>query len=329
MWRKGVEKMFQKDSFGTTEAQVKLATLHGKHAFPVGGNIVEVNNVLEKVLFALQIHAAAPKYVLTRALYDNGDKVSLQSARFVVRPAVRDELAVADLKKTFQINAGEDFFDKFISEMAQWFDLYQYHKQLQVNVNELNTVVDELIAENEIPFAIQFSFGSGLIDASDDHAVVGLSADVIANLGNLSLFDENMESRRNGYKAKIVETLKECTKPYDIVKVKNLVTKDLGLYSRRALNKLMRQFVSRKVEFVRVGTGYVETETVFAIVDKVAVTEKELAEIDATNALVIDNADASSKEKEAGKTKIVVVYRVSPFTKEEGTPADVKLADVI
>jgi hypothetical protein len=322
--------MFQKDSFGTIEAQLKLATLNGKHAFPVGGNITEVNNVLEKVLFALQIHPTAPKYVITRALYPTVEGgTELQSARFVVRPAVRDELAVADMKKTFQINAGEDFFDKFITEMAQWFDLYQYHKQLQVNVNELNAVVDSLIVEHEIPFAIQFSFGDGLIDASDSYAIVGLSAEIISNLGNLSLFDENMESRRNGYKARIVETLKQCTKPYDIVKVKNLVTKDLGLYSRRSLNKLMRQFVSRKVEFVRVGTGYVETPEIFAIVDKVAVTEEELANIDVTNALVVDNADASSKEKEAGKTKIVVAYRVSPFSKEEGTPADVKLADVI
>lgn len=320
--------MFKKETFGSTEAQTKLATLYGQFKFPESGKVQEVNDILEKVIFALQIHGTAPKYVLTRALYDNGDGVTLKSARFVVRPAVRDELEVAELKKQFTINAGEDFFDKFIFEMAHWFDVYQYHKQLQVNVDELNAVVAEIIEENEIPFTVKFSLGDGLLDASDKHAVIGLSAETIASLSELALFDENMESRRNGYKARILETLKEVTKPYELVKVKSTVTKDLGIYSRRSLNKLMRQFVNRKIEFVRVGTGYLETDTVFAVIDKVAVTEEELAQMDTTNALVIDNVEASSKEKEAGKTKIVVSYRVSPFNKEDGTLVNIPLEEV-
>lgn len=321
--------MFNKDTFGTVKAQEKLATLYGEFTYPESGKITEVNDILEKVKFALHIHDEAPKYVLTRALYDNDQEGVLSSARFVVRPAVSHNLEVSELKKNFTINAGPDFFDKFISEVAQWFDEYQYHKQLQENVNELNAVVAEVIEENEIPFNVSFSLGDGLLDASDEFAVIGLSADVIAGLGTLSLFDENMESRRNGYKAKVAETLKEATKPYGVVKVKSLVTKELGIYSRRSLNKLMRAFVNRKVEHVRVGTGYIETEKYFAIVDKVAVTEEELSEMDVTGAEVLENTGASKKEQEAGKTKIVATYRVKPFLKEEGIPADVKLSEVI
>jgi hypothetical protein len=322
--------MFKPENFGGKEAQVKLATLLGVTAFPAGGNIEEVNDLLEKVKFNLQLHSAAPQYVLTRALYPTEEGGSeLKNARFTLRPAVSHELFVDPLNKHFTINAGEDFFDKFISEMAEWFDLYQYAKQLQVNVTALNAVVAEVVAENEIPFTVQFSLGDDLIDASESHVVVGITEAIAKEIGALPLFDVDMESRVRGYKAKIVETLQQCTKPYDIVKVKSLFTKDLGIYSRRSVNKLMRNFVNRKIEFVRVGTGYVETEQYFAVIDKKAVSEDELANLDTSNAIVVDNEKASSKEKEAGKTKIVVSFRIAPFTKEEGTPADVKLAEVI
>jgi len=322
--------MFSRDSFNVTEAKEKLASLKGKFQFPEDGNIAKVNDELEKVLFSMQIYSKAPKYVLTRALYpvEDGSDV-LHSARFVIRPSVQDALEVDEMKKTFHINANAEFFNNFIEEMAEWFDTYQFYKQLQVNVDVLNAVVAEVIQEHEIPFDVKFSYGSGLLDASDKHVVVGLSADVIANLSTLPLFDENMESRRAGYKSRIAELLKECARPIDIVKIKNIVTKDLDIYSRRSLSKLIREFVNRKIEYVRLGTGYVETDSFFAVIDKIAVTEEELEEMDLTGAVVIDNAQATSKEKEAGKTKIVVQYRISPFLKEEETPVDVDLKTLV
>lgn len=322
--------MFQKETFGTTAAQEKLATLKGKEKFPKGGKIDEVNDILEKVKFSLQIHGTAPKYVLTRALYptEEGGNV-LSHAKFVIRPNVNSALKVDELKKQFTIQAGPDFFEKFIQEVSVWFDNYQFHKQLEANVDALNAEFATIIEENEIPFNVQFSLGNGIIDASDEFAVIGLSTDVIIGLSDLALFDENMASRREGYKARIVETLKQATKPYDIVKVKSNVTKDLGIYSRRNLSKLMRQNVNRHVDYVRVGTGYAETEDFFAVIDKVAVTEEQLANLDVTNALVINNDGASTKEKEAGKVKIVATFRISPFDKETGVPVEKELAELV
>lgn len=149
--------MYQKVDFGSTAAQEKLATLYGQFEFPEGGKIEDVNNLLEKVIFSLQIHGEAPKYVLTRALYDNGDNETLQSARFVARPSTSHELHVAELKKPFTITAGADFFDNFIREMAIFFDQYHYHAQLQENVDALNSAVSEVSEANEIPFSVSFS----------------------------------------------------------------------------------------------------------------------------------------------------------------------------
>lgn len=321
--------MYKKSSFGSTEAQAKLASLIGQFEFPASGDIAEVNDILEKAIFALNLHGAAPKFVLKRALYDTGDQHTLQTANFVVSPAAGYKLAVAELKKNFMIVAGEDFFNKFVKEMAVFFDEYQYHKQLQDNVDDLNAIVADLIAENEIPYSLKFSLGDGILDATDDSAVLGLSAEVIEDLGDLPLFDEEIESRSEGYKSRILETLKSVSKPFEIVKVKTPIVKDLDIYNRRLLHKLIRKFVSRKSEFQRVGVGYVEGDDWFAVVEKDAVTVAELDSLDVSNAVVVENEGLTKKEKEEGKTKVVVTFKISPFNKETGAPVDISIAQAV
>lgn len=322
--------MFKRSDFANVQgAKEKLSQLKGQFKFPKNGDISEINDLLEKVIFSFNMYGKIPKYVLTRALYptqDGGNE--LQYARFVVRPSVNYDLFVVDMKKTFQIPAGKDFFDRFIDEMIAWFDEYNYYRQLQTNIEALNQVFDEIVTENNIPFRVQFSLGSGLLDASDTHAVVGLDEEVVKDLSSLPLFDE-MEIRRDAYKARITETLLLCQKPYSIVKVKSQVTKDLGIYSRKTLSKMIRDFVNRRIEFVRTGVGYVETEDYFAVIEKVAVSEQEAASLQGNDVLVIDNPNPTEKEKEAGKIKIAVTYKISPFAKEDGTPVDVELQKLV
>lgn len=321
--------MFANTEFSLTPAQEALLPLRGQYAYPTSGNIDEVNDIIEKVLFALNVYEDIPKYVLNRSLYSEEDQVTLSSARFVVRPSASHKLEINKLKRTFVINAGEDFFDRLIEELAHYFDIYGYHVKLQENLQELNTVVAEIIAEEGFNFDIKFTAGQGLIDATDSTAVVGLSDEVIQNIGSLPLFDGLMETRVEGYKQKIVDTLKEINKAYEIVKVKTPFTKDLGIYSRKNTSKLIRSFVNRNAEHVRIGVGYIETETTFAVVEKVAVTEAELAELNVEGAIVENNENITKKEKEAGQTKIVTRFLITPFDKEDGTPAEVTLAELV
>jgi hypothetical protein len=322
--------LYNANEFGASPAKEALEKLKGKFEFPADGNIQVINDRLEEVRFAMRTYGRAPKYVISRSLYptvENADVLS--KATFTVRPAVKSKLEVADLDHKITLFPGEDFFDRFIDEMADWFDNYRYHFQLQTNLDALNGEVSQIIVDNEIPFSLTFSLGTGLIDATDAHAVVGMSDDVIIKLSTLSLFDTDLPTRAEGYRNSIIETLKVCTRPYEIVKVKTPVTKALGIYSRRAVSKLMREFVSRKINFVRVGTGYVETEEYFAVIDKNALTEEEVAQLDPDQISVEENKNASVKEKEAGKTKIVSVYRISPFSKQDGTPQEFSFTELL
>lgn len=321
--------MFKNTEFSATPAQEVLLPLRGTIAFPESGSVDEVNNLIEKVLFSLNIYEDIPKYVFNRSLYPAEDGVTLKSARFVVRPSTSHKLGANDLKRTISINAGADFFDKLIEELAHYFDLYNYHAKMQVNLDALNDVVAEVIAEEELGIQIQFTAGRGLIDATDVTALVGLSDTVIQNLADLPLFDGLMDTRTDFYKQKIADTLKEVNRAYEIVKIKSAFTKDLDFYSRKNTSKLIRQFVKRNAEHVRVGVGYIESATTFAVVEKTAVTEAELAELVLDGAVVTDNIGGTKKEQEAGKTKVVTRFLISPFDKEDGTPVDVTLEDLV
>jgi hypothetical protein len=316
--------MFKKTSFSSTDAQETLASLEGKYVLEAGTDVKTANDILEKVIFALNIYADAPKYVLTRAMYP--ETGTFEEARFVVRPAAKSALEVSEMKKVLAIPADEKFFDKFIKEMAIWFDEYAYFAKLDENVKELNAKVAEITEGEDIPFGVKFTVGSDIVEVSDTDITIGLTVDTVLNLASVPLFDENFPERAVKYGEGVVETLKSCVRPWDLLKTKSTFTKDLNLGSRRSIVKLMRKVVNRNLAFVRVGTGYVDTDNYFAIVEKVAITPEEA--VDFEGAKITENDKISKVEAKAGKTQIATYFKVSPIT-EKGEPVEVGLDDVL
>lgn len=321
--------MFTVSDFSKTPAQEQLLTLRGDFKYPATGNIDEVNTIIDNVIDVVNGYSEAPKYVINRSLYPEEDGVTLKSARFVVRPSSSHKLEINELKSTFVITADANFFNRLIEELAHYFDVYAYFSKLQHNLDRLNEVFAEVLAEEESELDIKFTAGRGLVYATDTEAVVGLTDEVIQNLGSLPLFDTVMEMRVDGYKQRIRDLVKEIGRAYEIVKIKSDVTKDLDIYTRRKTIKLIRSFVNRNAQHVRVGVGYIETEKEFAVIEKTAVTPEELAELDTTGLVVEDNINITKRETEEGKTKIITRYLITPFDKEDGEPLDVELKELV
>lgn len=320
--------MFSKKEFATNTAREVLSVLKGRYEYSADGeNIDVVNDTLEKVLFNLNIYGNAPKPVLTRSLYED-ENGNLMYAKFTVKPSSKNALSVDACKHEFKLIAGVNFYDSFIEEMIKWFSNYDYLTVVEANLDELNGKIAEIIEANEIDKVVEFTLGSGIVDATDTYVKVGLELSVIQNLSTLPLFDENTVERAEAYTESIVDLLTELNRPCDIVKTKGLLTRDLGIYSRRGVHKMLRDFTNRKVEFVRTGVGYVDTEEVFAVVSRVAVKEDALEELP-EGAVVTEIVEPTSKERKAGLTHIVSTYKVSPFNKADGTPAELDLAGIV
>ena len=175
---------------------------------------------------------------------------------------------------------------------------------------------------------IYFSLGEGITDISDDSVTLGLDMETIFNIPRLGFFIED-EYWRLKYIKNFVNILKDCNRPYDIVKIKSDFTKELNIYSRKSINKLLRKFVSRKIDFVRVGVGYAENENSFALIERVAMTPEEVSNLDIDEIILMDNDKPTTIEKKKGLTKIVTRYKLTPFEKKTNVMLDIPLKEYI
>ena len=66
-------------------------------------NIEDVNNILDRVILDFDTSDICPDIILTRALYIDEDTGNFQRGKFVIRPTVKYNLAIKDVKFSFTI----------------------------------------------------------------------------------------------------------------------------------------------------------------------------------------------------------------------------------
>ena len=91
----------------------------------------------------------------------------------------------------------------------------------------------------------------------------------------------------------------------------------------------MRKFVSRKIDYVRVGVGYAEDENSFALIERIAVTPSDVSNYDIDSIILVDNEAPTAIEKKKGLTKIITKYKLMPFEKKTNVMIDVGLKDYL
>ena len=287
-------------------------------------NIEDVNNILDRVILDFDTSDICPDIILTRALYIDEDTGNFQRGKFVIRPTVKYNLAIKDVKFSFTIINSPNFFKEFIEHIIDWVVDYTIYLELEKNLKQLNTCVFEILKDIDFPYMIYFSLGEGITDISDDSITLGLDIETIFNIPRLGFFIED-EYWRLKYIKNFVNILKDCNRPYDIVKIKSDFTKELNIYSRKSINKLLRKFVSRKIDFVRVGVGYAENENSFAFIERIALTPEEVSNLDIDETILMDNDKPTIIEKKKGLTKIVTRYKLTPFEKKTNVMLDIPL----
>lgn len=293
-------------------------------------NIDDFNAEIERVYTIVKTYSDAPRFNITRTLYPVGDTEQLDKATITVRPSLAHALTISDMKHTFTVVGDKNFSINIANHFFSWFIRYNEHKKLQANLDAFNEEVAQIVEEAEVPYTLVFGLGEGILDATEDYAVIGLSVETIKGLGRLPLFNKNYRQLRDNYADLFKDLLKECPRPYDIIRANSTVTKDLDLPKRRRLVGLFRETVIRKYHTSRKGFSYIDKDGVFAIVDKQPISEDELKEVELDeNTLVLDNEKPTKEEQREGKSKILVTLRVRPFNKTDETPVDKSLQDLV
>lgn len=317
--------MKKKREFGFTEAQEKLGQLVGKYAVAEGVSEEELLKVYENVSISLGIYTKAPKFLPNIRLIDGVDG-KVKQVQFTLRPTSGSAIKVQEVKSEFVLDVNETLFDKFIINVAKFFDTYSYYQALEENIVDFNKEIKAIIEENEVPFTVEFTLGDGILDATTDSIIIGLSDKVVKGLGSLPLFDTDMPTRVAGYKTQVADLFKEVTSPLELVKVKSPVTAELGIFTRKGVHKLLRDKVTRRISNIRTGVGYVETEDFFTVIEKVALTDEDAQALE--GAVILANDKPNKREVDKGLTKIAVLYKVAPFNKATISPVEVELASL-
>ena len=298
-----------------------------KYADMYSDNLDEVNKILDRIVLDFDTSQISPDIILTRALYEDENTGLFQKGKFVVRPTIKYNLSIVDVKLSFVIVNSKNFFVEFINYLIEWVLTYTLYSDLQHNLAVLNETVFNILKEHNSPYDIKFSLGEGITDISEDSIELGLTSDVIANIPKLGFF-VNDEFWKQRYIEKFLNVLKECNRPYDIVKIKSDFTKELNIYNRKSINKLLRKFVSRKIDYVRVGVGYAETED-FALIERIAIPEEMVENYDIDEIIIMDNDSPTTAEKKKGLTKIITKYKLMPFEKKTNILIDVGLREFL
>ncbi len=289
-------------------------------------NLDEVNKILDRIVLDFDTSEISPNIILTRALYADEKTGDFQKGKFVVRPTIKYNLSIIDVKLSFVIINSKDFFKTFINYIIDWVLTYTLYSELQDNLALLNETVFNILKEHNSPYTVSFSLGEGITDISEDSIELGLSSEVIGSIPNLAFFSTD-DFWKQRYIEKFLNVLKECNRPYDIVKIKSDFTKELNIYNRKSINKLLRKFVSRKIDYVRVGVGYAETEDCFALIERIAVSEDMVDNYDIDDIIIVDNDNPTTAEKKKGLTKIITKYKLMPFEKKTNILIDIGLRD--
>lgn len=306
------------------EIKEKLKSIVEKYENLNSENLDEVNNVLDRVILDFDTSEVCPDIILTRALYIDESTGKFQRGKFVIRPTIKYNLTIKDVKFSFVVVNSSDFFKDFIEHIIDWVVDYNMYLELEKNLNTLNSCVFEILNEIDFPYMIDFSLGEGITDISDDSITLGLDIETIFNIPRLGFFIED-EFWRLKYIKNFINILKECNRPYDIVKIKSDFTKELNIYNRKSINKLLRKFVSRRIDFVRVGVGYAEDDNSFALIERIAVTPEEVENYDIDSIILMDNENPTTIEKKKGLTKIITRYKLTPFEKKTNVMLDIPL----
>lgn len=291
-----------------------------------------INEGVDKILFALKRFTWLPDYVMSRALYTGDEKV--YKARFGFRLGYKNSLKLKDIKKVVTIGVTGSFFSDFLYELKTWFSNYEYYAYLEKKVSKLNKEIDHIVNEINHHFKISFAIGEGILDISNKHIVIGLSSShkTVSEISNSPLFDDVVAARRISYIDVIKDSIVQCILPYDIIKLKTQFTQDFGFYTRKSVHKLLRGVAPRREGVTRVGVCYADVgikgKNVFAVVEKKAFNP-DLISVVQDGAIVVDNVKATSVEKKAGESKILIEYRLNPFDKSTGEPVLVDLADIL
>lgn len=261
----------------------------------------------------------------------------LENGPFIYKDIIKGILEYYErVEKGYKLQANLDEFNVVIAELMQWNAVQTIKDRLDHQLEEESVDFSKVKSQTSISFGISkdpnniFNTGVDFLDISEKHVVIGLKEEVIMNLDSNAMFDTVFIGRDEAAKKAFAKILDVYVQPYGLIKVNDVRTKDLGIYTREKLYTVMRRSFNTPFYKLERGLGYYETEGsdgIFAIIEKKAVKESEIKK-PSDDLIYIENYDITAEEMAQNLNMLEIRFRIYPFYKDTNEPASKTLTEI-
>ena len=300
-----------------------------------GEGIADINNNLLEIKKLIGFYDKAPLFVMSVTFYEIGvasEDSTMLKVSVTLRPSKKECRDKRLNRKIELCSAMSNMYAVFVDEVADWIDMYNENLVYMENLQKLNAVTEQILREQGISFKIRYVVSNNLLDyVDDDTAVYGLSKETVERLGYLDLFSANEDIAALAY-IRYTNALIGCERATDLRRSKMDIVADLGLKTRKTLTKLVRGIIRRSASKQRVGLGYIQDKEkgYIGIIEKIPARPAEVEgylnnELWGKKVLIREHTKATDAEKAQGLTKLLITYRLTPYSEQLGEVFDIPL----
>lgn len=322
------DKLYEQTDF--VSCKPTLEPLKNKFTFD-NDTEEEINAKLDD-LEAASVFGLQPDYSLIRMVH-RSDEGKITKLAFSIRPKGSFRLVNVpiNIKGRFEILAGANFYEKFVEDLGSWFDYYNQVAFCTYNAYVLTKKVYEVANKNaiELPFALEFTMGEGIVEVSNSKLTIGLPQGVLMALDANPLMSSDVDSLTAQNIEAIVVAYLGFENLYDAIRTRNSAfAKTFGL-SNRKLGTQVQRTCSKKLKAGKLGlNAHVSVITdekgneakYITLINRIAVDEATAAEYQAQGAIITDNVTMTKAHTEGGLTKVANVMHLNPVFHEGEAP---------
>lgn len=227
----------------------------------------EICNVIDSAFRSTMVEGVCVKdFFMSIKTFEKDGKLS--HIEFNIRSKIGSPIKY---KERAEIVASDNFLKDVGEVFATALIQMYYISAARDNIAEVNAYLKDLCEKNEIPYTVAFEAstdGDYVVDIADDHITFGATLTGAFNASSLAEFqggDGYLDLVKAEEEAKLIETLKSCQTPVQLIKAKvSMISKLTEANLRKRADRILRLTYHKQAIYfnqVNSGIGYY-TDTV-------------------------------------------------------------------
>lgn len=203
----------------------------------------KVSELTRAVIDESKMITSVPDYLSVITLRLSEDSAEVDSVKITLKTRSKDVIYNDNLKVSTIIPYNSSYKEMLVNFVTEWVDSYLVAYKAQVNADALSAVTLGLSGAVKVSFAYS---DLTIVSMTNKSIVLGLSAEALAYVPNLEIFSD-VEYVSSTAKEMLGVALQTIEAPYEVLTSKNRTLKELGIYTRVGVAKLLKRTYKKNI----------------------------------------------------------------------------------